>query len=86
MAELYEVTIRVNLVHGGDLEFTIERDEQQIRNTGSNIESSMKANYMGVQMKDKLILIPAHNIASVEISPAPMLPIQHVIRDARLID
>ena len=56
MGELHEATIKVNLVHGGQLEFTIERDEQQLRNTGSNIEKSMKANYIGIEMEDKLTL------------------------------
>jgi hypothetical protein len=83
MSETREATIKINLVHGGQLEFTIERNEQELRNTGSNIEKSMKANYIGVEFGDKLTLIPAHNIATVEISPAPKVLIQHVITDAR---
>jgi hypothetical protein len=83
MSELREVTIKVNLVHGEHIEFTIERNEQELRNTGTNIEKSMKANYVGVQLDDKLTLIPAHNIATIEISPAPKVLIQHVVKDAR---
>jgi hypothetical protein len=83
MSELREATIKVTLVHGGQLEFTIERNEEELRNTGSNIEKSMKANYIGVELDDKLTLIPAHNISSVEISPAPRVLIQHVITGAR---
>jgi len=83
MSEIREATIKINLVHGGQLEFTIQRNEQELHNTGSDIEKSMKANYIGVEFGDKLTLIPARNIATVEISPAPRVLIQHVITDAR---
>jgi len=83
MGETREATIKVNLVHGGELEFVIERSEEELRNTGTDIEKSMKANYAGVELDNTLTLIPAHNIASVEISPAPRVLIQHVITDAR---
>ncbi len=85
MSEIREATIKVNLVHGEQLEFTIERSEQELRNTGSNIEKPTKANFFGVEFGDKLTLIPAHNIATVEISPAPKVLIQHVITDARQV-
>lgn len=83
MSETREAIIRVNMVHGGELEFVIERSEEELRNTGTNIEKSMKANYIGVELDNKLTLIPAHNIATVEISPAPRVLIQHVITGAR---
>ena len=83
MSETREAVIKLILVHGGELEFVIERTEEELRNTGSNIEKSMKANYIGVELDDKLTLIPAHNVASVEISPAPRVLIQHVITGAR---
>ena len=85
MSETREATIKISLVHGGQLEFTIQRREKELRNTGSTIEKSMKAKYIGVEIGDKLTHIPAHNIATVEISPAPKVLIQHVITDARLI-
>jgi hypothetical protein len=83
MSGTHQATIKLNLVHGGDIEFTIERTEEELRNTGTNIEKSMKANYVGVELDDKLTLIPAHNIATVEISPAPRILIHHVITGAR---
>jgi hypothetical protein len=83
MSETHEAVIKLNLVHGGQLEFVIERSEEELRNTGTNIEKSMKANYIGVELDNRLTLIPAHNIATVEISPAPRMLIQHVISGAR---
>ena len=65
MSETREAIIRVNMVHGGELEFVIERSEEELRNTGTNIEKSMKANYIGVELDNRLTLIPAHNIASL---------------------
>ena len=85
MSDPLEVTVEVNLVHGEQLTFTLERDEKQLRNAGSNIENTMKSNYVGVELEDRLVLIPAQNIATIEISPAPRLLIQHVIKGARLV-
>lgn len=85
MSDPLEVTVKVNLVHGEQLTFTLEPDEKQLRNAGSNIENTMKSNYVGVQLEDRLVLIPAQNIATIEISPAPRLLIQHVIKGARLV-
>jgi len=56
-----------------------------MRNVGSNIENAMKSSYIGVMLEDTLTLIPAQNIASVEISPAPNILIQHVIRGTRRV-
>jgi hypothetical protein len=86
MSETRKAIIKLNLVHGGQLEFMVEQSEEQLRNTGANIEKSMKASYVGVELDDKLTLIPAHNIASVEISPAPRVLIHNVITGASRVE
>ena len=48
MSDPVAVTIKVNLVHGEQIVFTLERDEKQLRNAASNIENAMKSNYVGV--------------------------------------
>ncbi len=85
MSSPTEVTVKVNLVHGEQLKFTLERDEKELRNVGSNIENSMKSNYLGVELEDCLTLIPMHNVATIEISPAPMVLIQHVVKGVRRV-
>jgi hypothetical protein len=85
MSSPTEVTVKVNLVHGEQLTFTIERDEKQLRNAGNNIENGMKSNYLGVELEDCLTLIPMHNVATIEISPAPRMLIQHVVTGARRV-
>jgi len=75
----------VNLVHVEQLAFTVERDERQLRNAGNNIENGMKSNYLGVELKDCFTLIPMHNVATIEISPAPRVLIQHVVKGVRRV-
>ena len=85
MSSPTEVSLKVNLVHGEQLTFTVERDEEQLRNAGTNIENGMKSNYLGVELEDCLTLIPMHNIATIEISPAPKVFIQHVVKVVRQV-
>jgi hypothetical protein len=49
MSSPTEVSLKVNLVHGEQLIFTVEQDEKQLRNAGNNIENGMKSNYLGVE-------------------------------------
>jgi len=43
----------------------------------------MNANYLGIELDGKLIIIPMNNIQKVEISPAPTALISHVVKDAK---
>ena len=83
MSSPNEVSVKVNLVHGEQLKFSLERDEKELRNAGSNIENAMKSNYVGIELEDSLTLIPIQNIATIEISPAPQMLIQHVVTGGR---
>ena len=83
MSSPNEVSVKVNLVHGEQLKFSLERDEKELRNAGSNIENAMKSNYVGIELEDSLTLIPIQNIATIEISPAPQMLIQHVVKGGR---
>ena len=83
MSSPTEVSLKVNLIHGEQITFTVERDEKQLRNAGNNIENGMKSNYLGVELEDSLTLIPMHNIATIEVSPAPRVLIQHVVKGGR---
>ena len=83
MSSPNEVSVKVNLVHGEQLKFSLERDEKELRNAASNIENAMKSNYVGIELEDSLTLIPIQNIATIEISPAPQMLIQHVVKGGR---
>ncbi len=56
---------------------------ERSRNMASAIEKGMDAKYLGLELDGKLIIIPAHQIACIEIEPAPRALIAHVIRDVR---
>ncbi len=77
-----EYSLTIHRVTGEPLRFKLRRTAEQIRNAGSAIENGLAANYLGVVRGSKLTIVPAHQIASVEIDPAPPVFIQHVIRDA----
>ena len=78
-----ESTISIHLVSGDPVIFTIEATADRLRNAGTRIERSMNANYIGVELDGKLIIIPTNNIQKIEIFPAPTALISHVIKDAK---
>jgi hypothetical protein len=75
-----EIKISINLLSGDPIVFKIEENQDTQRNAGSIIESSMNANYIGVELDGKLVIIPTNNIQKVEISPAPTAMISHVVK------
>jgi hypothetical protein len=80
-----EVTISIHLVSGDPVIFKIEATDERVRNAGSRIERSMNANYVGVELDGKLIIIPTNNIQKIEISPAPTALISHVVKDTKSV-
>jgi len=76
-----EYTLTIHRVTGEPLRFKLHRTGDQIRNAGSAIENGLAAQYLGVVQDGKLIIIPAHQIAMVEIDPAPKVLVRHVIKD-----
>ena len=80
-----DVTISIHLVSGDPVIFKIEATDERVRNAGSRIERSMNANYVGVELDGKLIIIPTNNIQKIEISPAPAALISHLIKDAKSV-
>jgi hypothetical protein len=83
MEETAEITISVHLHSGEPIVFKQDLTEDRERNAGTRIEQSMNANFFGVELDGKLIIIPTSSIQKVEISPAPEAMISHVVKDAR---
>ena len=79
-----EITISIHLLLGDPIVFKIEANEDRQRNAGARIEHSMNANYIGVELDGKLVIIPTNNIQKVEISPAPAAIISNIIKGAKL--
>jgi len=77
-----EHTMTIHRVDGDPLRFKLRRTADEIRNAGAAIEKGLAANYLGVVLEGKLIVVPAHQIAGIEIEPAPKVLIAHVIKDA----
>ena len=77
-----EYTLTIHRVTGESLRFKLRRTPEQIRNAGSALENGLAAHYLGVVQGNKLTIVPAHQIAGLEIDPAPEVFIQHVIKDA----
>ena len=77
-----EYTITVHRVDDDPLRFRLRRTVDEMRNAGVTIENGLSANYLGVVLEGKLIIVPARRIASIEIDPAPNVLVAHVIKDA----
>ena len=84
MQNLSEITISIHLLSGEPIVFKIEANEDRQRNAGARIDRGMNANYIGVELDGKLVIIPTNNIQKVEISPAPAAMISHVVKGAKL--
>jgi hypothetical protein len=80
-----EVTVVLNLVHGSPIRIQGRRSDQDLMNLASRIEKAMEARYLGVEVDGKLTLVPASNISSIEITPAPGEPMKWVIRDVQSV-
>jgi hypothetical protein len=80
-----EYRLTIDRVTGDPLLFKFQRSTEQIRNAGSAIEKGLAANYLGVLPEGKLVIIPSHQIASVEIDPAPKVFIQYVVKDVESV-
>jgi hypothetical protein len=65
--------------------FKIEAEYERLRNAGTRIENSLNSNYVGVELDEKLFIIPTHNIQTIEISPAPIDLMPNVITGAKIV-
>jgi hypothetical protein len=72
-----ECTVTVHRVDADPLRFKLQRTIDEPRNAGVAIENGLSANYLGVAMDGKLIMVPAHQM----IEPAPYVLIAHVIKN-----
>ncbi len=76
-----EFTVTINMVQGDPMRFKLKRTAAEVRNMGTNLENGLKAQYVGVELNGKLVVVPAHNVRSLEIDPAPPVLIMNVLRD-----
>ncbi|WP_027716593.1 hypothetical protein [Desulfuromonas sp. TF] len=86
MPDLQEVTFKINLLQGSPITFKVGTDEEKRRNAAYRLEKAMDSSYVGIKLPDKLILMPTHNIQSIEIMPPPPHKMVNVVNDATLID
>jgi hypothetical protein len=82
MATVREISCKINLVHGEPIAFKIEADDERRRNIPNRLEKVMQSDYVGVRLPDRLILVPTHNIQSIEIMPPPAALMANVVNDA----
>ncbi len=76
-----ECAVTIHRVDGDPLRFKLRRTIDEMRNAGATIENGLSANYLGVVLEGKLIVVPSHRISGIEIDPAQNVLIAHVIKD-----
>jgi len=79
---IIEYTMTIHRVNAEPLRFKLKRSMDELRNVGAAIERGLAANYFGVILDGKLTITPAHQIAGIDVEPAPKALIAHVIDDA----
>ena len=79
-----EISLTIHLVHGPAIRLKGQRSERDLMNFGTRVEHGMEAPFLAFEVDGKLTLVPQHNIASVELSPAPDgLLLKHLIKDVQ---
>ena len=82
MSDSRELSCKINLMQGDPIAFKIEADAERQRNVAGRLEKAMQSNYVGIKFPDRLILVPTHNIQSIEIMPPPSNVMLNVVNDA----
>jgi len=85
MSDTSTMTVVFNRVNGDPIGFQVDVDQVRQRNLASSIESALSSNYVGVVLEEKLIIVPTHNITSIELSPVADVLIKSVVTDAKPI-
>ena len=67
MPQRYSVV--VNLIHGEPLTLMVTPEESKLYGLWGDVEQRLK--HLFVRTQGKLVMIPEHNIQSVEITPVP---------------
>jgi hypothetical protein len=80
-----DYTMTIRRVTGETMKLKLSCTIDDVRNAGAAIESGLAANYIGVVLDGKLVVIPSHQIAEITIDPAPNVLIAHVIKDAERV-
>lgn len=78
--------IRIYLTTGEKLCFKSTVSSDKVFNMGSGIENSLKGNYLGLDMNNKLTIIPFQHILKIEINPVPDVLISHVLRNIEPVE
>jgi len=83
MNEATTAALTIRLVNGRLLKFTFERQEDYVAAT-ERVEKTLASQHVIIEIEDRVLLIPVHNILMVEISPPGKNFPAHAVRNARL--
>jgi len=86
MADSQEISCKINLIHGETITFKVGANDERRRNVAGRLEKAMQSTYVGIQFPERLILVPMHNVQSIEIMPPPPNVMLNVVNDATPID
>ena len=75
------LTVRIHLINGEKVGQKKGFGVDDVFNLGSQIQNTLKANYLGMDVNGKLTIIPFQHILKIEIEPTPDVLITHVIRN-----
>jgi len=82
MPTIIEFTCKISLLRGEPIVFKIAADDERRRYAVGRLEQTLDSPYIGLRLPDKLVLVPTHNIQSIEITPPLPNRMHHVINDA----
>jgi hypothetical protein len=83
MAQRTKAAMIVRFVNGKELRLAFDREEDQIQ-AGQRIQEALAAQHLVVELSDRAMIIPVHNIEIIEVYPRPATWPRYAVRNARV--
>ena len=82
MALKRAVNLTIRFVDGTESRFAFTREED-LRGSLARIEKALAANVVVLELEDRVVAIPFHNIKSIEVVPPPAILPDYAVTNVR---
>ena len=80
-----KVNCTISFTDGKQMKIAWTKPEGSSLNAGAVIEKILSNENLAVELEGRLVLIPLHNVRTIEVRPAPDRLPQTVIRGAKIV-
>jgi hypothetical protein len=80
-----KVRCTISFMDGTQLKLEWDKHEDAAIRSGGVVESIMASQTFAIELEGRLVIVPFHNVRTVEVSPAPKALPATVVRGARVV-